>query len=75
MISSAFLGIPTGAMKILLNITPIEEFLLAKAVRESNRIIVIGLWYVNPVGSFGKTRAMLMFAMRKKILTSAANAS
>ena len=26
MISSAFRGIPTGALEILLNITPIEEF-------------------------------------------------
>ena len=35
MISSAFPGTPTGALEILLNITPIEEFLLAKAVRRS----------------------------------------
>ena len=33
MISSAFPGTPTGALEILLNITPIEEFLLAEAVR------------------------------------------
>ena len=30
MISSVFPGIPTGALEILLNITPIEEFLLAE---------------------------------------------
>ena len=56
MISSAFLGTPTGALEILLNITPIEEFLLAEAVRGSYRIIVGGLWLVNPVGSIGKTK-------------------
>ena len=32
MISSAFPGNPTSALEILLNITRIEEFLLAKAV-------------------------------------------
>ena len=32
MISSAFPGTPTGALEILLNITPIEKFLLAEAV-------------------------------------------
>ena len=57
MILSAFLGTPTGARKILLNITPIEEFLLADAVRGSYRITVTGLWHVNPVGSFGKTKS------------------
>ena len=40
MISSAFRCTPTGALKILLNITPIEEFLLAEAVRGSYRITV-----------------------------------
>ena len=57
MISSAFPGTPTGALEILLNITPIEEFLLAEAVRGSCRITVSGLWHVNPIGSFGKTKS------------------
>ena len=57
MISSAFPGNPTGALEILLNITPIEEFLLAEAVRGSYRITVNGLWHVNPIGSFGKTKS------------------
>ena len=56
MISSAFLGTPTGALEILLNITPIEEFLLTEAVRKSYRITVSKLWHVNRVGSFGKTK-------------------
>ena len=46
LISSAFPGTPTGALKILLNITPIEEFVLAEAVRGSYRITVSGLWHV-----------------------------
>ena len=57
MISSAFSGSPTGALEILLNITPIEEFRLAEAVRGSYRITVSGLWHVNPIGSFGKTKS------------------
>ena len=48
---------PTGALEILLSITPIEEFLLAEAVREPYRITVSGLWHVNPVGPFGKTKS------------------
>ena len=56
MISSAFPGTPTGALEILLNITPIEEFLPAEAVRGSYRIAVGGLWHVSPVDSFGKTK-------------------
>ena len=56
-ISSAFPGTPTGALEILLNITPIEEFLLAEAERGSNRITVSGLWHVNLIGSFGKTKS------------------
>ena len=43
MFSSAFLSTPTGALEILLNITPIEEFLLAETVRGSFRITVGGL--------------------------------
>ena len=56
MISLAFPGTRTGALEILLNITPIEEFLLAEAVRGSYRITVSGLRHVNLIGSFGKTK-------------------
>ena len=48
---------PTGALEILFKITPIEEFLLAEAVQGLYRITIIGLWHVNPVGSFGKTKS------------------
>ena len=36
-----------------------EEFLLAEAVRGSYRITVSGLWHVNPIGFFGKTKSHL----------------
>ena len=57
MISSAFPGTPTGALEILRDISPFEEFLLAEAVRGSYRITVSGLCNVNPNGSFGKTKS------------------
>ena len=57
MISSAFSGTPTGALKILLTIMQIEESLLAEAVQGSYRITVSGLWHVNPIGFFGKTKS------------------
>ena len=57
MISSDFPSTPTDALEILLNITPIEEFLLAEAVWGSYRITVGGLWLVNRVGSFAKTKS------------------
>ena len=56
MILSAFPGTATGALEILLNITPIEEFVLAEAVRGLYRISVSGLWHVNRVGSFRKIK-------------------
>ena len=56
-ISSAFPGIPTGTLEILLNITPVEEFLLAEVLRGSYRITDSGHWHVNRVGSFGKTKS------------------
>ena len=34
-----------------------EEFLLAEAVQGSYRITVSGLWHVNPIGFFGKTKS------------------
>ena len=52
MILSAFSCTPTGALKMLFNIIPIEEFVLAEAVRGSFRITISGVWHVNPVGSF-----------------------
>ena len=56
-ISPAFPGTPTSALVILLNIIPIEEFLLAEALRGSYGITVRGLWYVKPVDSFEKMKS------------------
>ena len=53
----SFFWHPTGALEILFNITLIEDFLLAEAVLGSYRITVSGLWHVNSVGSFGKTKS------------------
>ena len=72
MISSAFPDTPTGGLEILLNITPIEEFLLAEAVRGSYGITVGGVWLVNRVGSFAKTKSHVDVCYE---VTSAANAS
>ena len=59
--ASAFPGTATGALEMLVNTTPLVEFLLAEAVRWSYRIAVSGLWQVNPFGSFGKTKSHVDF--------------
>ena len=41
-ISSAFPGNPTGALEILLNITPIEGILLAEVVRGHAESLLVG---------------------------------
>ena len=68
MISSAFFGTSTGALEILLNITPIEEVRLAEAeaVRGSYRITVKGSGMSTELVPLGKRNAMLMFAMRQE---------
>ena len=58
MILSAFPGTSTGAPRnFAQHNSHLEEFLLAEAVRGSYRITVSGLWHVNPIGSFGKTKS------------------
>ena len=65
MISSAFPGTPTGALEMLLNITPIDEFIMAEAVRGSYRISRMGLWPAKAVvGSYGKTKSHVTYAMK-----------
>ena len=58
MILSEFPGTPIGALEILLSITPVEEFLLAAAVRGSYRITVNGLWHVNESVPLGKRKCV-----------------
>lgn len=55
MISAAYPGTPTGALEVLLDIPPIEEFLRAEALRGSHRIQRVGHWKFRRVGTFGKT--------------------
>ena len=57
MILSAFPRTPTGTLEKLLNITLVEEFLLAKAVRGSYKITASEVWHVTRVASFGKTKS------------------
>ena len=66
MISSAFPGTPTGALKILLSIVPIEEPLLTEAVREHTESLLVGSGTSTQLVSLGKRKAMLMFAMRQE---------
>ena len=66
MISSAFPGTPTGALEILLSITPIEEFLLAEAVRGHTESLLVGSGTSTQLVPFGKRKAMLMFAMKQE---------
>ena len=56
MISSAFPGTPTSALEMLLNIMPIDEFILAETIRGSYRIQQVGLWPKRTLSLSGKTK-------------------
>ena len=64
MISTAFPGTPTGALKILLNKTPIEEFLMADAGRGHTESLLVGSRMSTQLVPLGKRKVMLMFAMK-----------
>ena len=57
MISSAFPSTPTGALKMLLNITPINEFILSEAVKGSYRLSRVSFWPAKTIGSTRKTKS------------------
>ena len=57
MISSAFPSTPTGALEMLLNIMPINEFIPLEAVKGSHRLSRMGLWPATSVGSTRKTKS------------------
>ena len=58
MILSAFPGTSTGAPEILLNITPIlRNFYWLRQCEGHTESLLSGLWHVNPIGSFGKTKS------------------
>ena len=70
MISSAFPSTHTGALKMLLNIMPINEFILLEAVKGSYRLSRMGLWPATTVGSTRKTKSHVDVCneARKKLL-------
>ena len=57
MISSAFPSTPTGALEMLLNIIPINEFILSEAVKGSHRLSRVHLWSGETIGSTGMTKS------------------
>ena len=56
MISSAFPSTPSGALKMLLNIMPINEFILSEAVKRSYRLSRVSFWPAKTMGSTRKTK-------------------
>ena len=57
MISSAFPSIPTEALEMLLNIMPINEFMMSEAVKVSYRIFWVKFWPARTIGSIRKTKS------------------
>ena len=57
MISSAFPSTPTGALEMLLNIMPINEFIMSEAVKGSYRISRVKFWPAKTIGSIRKTKS------------------
>ena len=57
MISSAFPSTPTGALEMLLNIMPINEFIMSKAVKGSYRISRVKFWPAKTIDSIRKTKS------------------
>ena len=57
MISSAFPSTPTGALEMLLNIMPINEFIMSEAVKGSYRISREKFWPAKTIGSIRKTKS------------------
>ena len=66
MISSAFPGTPTGALKILLNLTPIEEFLLARHCEGYTESLLVSSGMSTELTPLGKQQATLMFALKQE---------
>ena len=65
-ISSAFPCTPTGALEMWLNITPIEEFLLAEQCEGHAESLLVGSGMSTQLFFFGKRKDILMFAMRQE---------
>ena len=59
MISSAFPSTPTEALEMLLNIMPINEFILSEAVKGSYRLCRVSFWPATTIGSTRKTKSQV----------------
>ena len=57
MITSAFPSTPTGALEMLLNITPINEFILSEAIKGPYRLSRMDFWPNITIGSTRKTKS------------------
>ena len=57
MIALAFPSTPTGALEMLLNIMPINEFILSEAVKGSYRLSRVSFWSAKTIGSRRKTKS------------------
>ena len=57
MIFSAFPSTPTGALEILLNIMPINEFILSEAVKGSYGLSRVSFWPAKTIDSTRKTKS------------------
>ena len=57
MISSAFPSSPTGALGMLLNIMPINEFILSETVKGSYRLSRVSFWPAKTISSTRKTKS------------------
>ena len=55
--SYAFPSTPTGALEMLLNIMPINEFILSEAVKGSYRLSCVSFWPARTIGSTRKTES------------------
>ena len=65
-ISSAFPNTPTGALEILLNIMPINEFILFEAVKGSYRLSRMDLWPATTVSSTRKIKSHVDLMKQRK---------
>ena len=57
MISSAFPSTPTGALEMVLNIMPINEFILSETVKRAYRLSRVSFWPAKTIGSTRKTKS------------------
>ena len=57
MIFSAFPSTLSGALEMLLNIMPINEFILSEAVKGSYRLSRVSFWPAKTIGSTRKTKS------------------